>query len=349
MASPSYRFSVLGLLPLIALAFASCATPPGPQTAVAPPPPPPALQARLTGLGQGFDGIVGIAVKDLSAGWTAAYDGDRLYPQQSVSKLWPALTVFDAVDRGEFKLTDPITVRRDTDMSVFNQPIQKLLDADGLYQTTVDGILDLAISKSDNAADDILIRKVGGPPRVRGAVASRRLQGIRPGPEERELETTIAGVEWKPEYSFGEAFWEARDQVPLALRVFLLARYVVDPADGATPKGLVNALGRLHAGELLSPASTARYLALLDASTTGPMRLKAGLPEGWKIGHKTGTGQDLGELTTGYNDVGLITAPDGHAYAVAVMMAATSAPIPDRQKLMADVAAAIVVEHDLER
>jgi len=84
----------------------------------------------------------------------------------------------------------------------------------------------------------------------------------------------------------------------------------------------------------------------LQQTTTGPGRLKAGLGPGWSIAHKTGTGQDLGDESTGYNDVGLITAPDGRTYAVAVMIAATRRPIPDRQAFMAAVAAAVAAQHD---
>ena len=82
------------------------------------------------------------------------------------------------------------------------------------------------------------------------------------------------------------------------------------------------------------------------AFRTGPERLKGGLMPGWTIAHKTGTGQDLGDLTTGYNDVGLITAPNGDTYAIAVMIAATRRPIPERQALMAAVARAVVEAHD---
>ncbi len=44
--------------------------------------------------------------------------------------------------------------------------------------------------------------------------------------------------------------------------------------------------------------------------------------------------------------MGLLTAPDGRTYAVAVMIASTRAPIPTRQALMADVARAVVQYHD---
>ena len=64
------------------------------------------------------------------------------------------------------------------------------------------------------------------------------------------------------------------------------------------------------------------------------------------IAHKTGTGQDLEGLSTGYNDVGLITAPDGRAYAVAAMMAATARPIPERMLAMQEVSRAVADVHD---
>ena len=48
----------------------------------------------------GFDGRVGIAVKSIDEGWATGWKADELYPQQSVSKLWVAITALDAVDRG---------------------------------------------------------------------------------------------------------------------------------------------------------------------------------------------------------------------------------------------------------
>ena len=53
-------------------------------------------------------------------------------------------------------------------------------------------------------------------------------------------------------------------------------------------------------------------------------------------------------MATGFNDVGVMTAPDGHAYAVAVMIAQTRASVPDRQALMVEVARAVAAHHDRE-
>ncbi|HKP77567.1 MAG TPA: serine hydrolase, partial [Phenylobacterium sp.] len=73
----------------------------------------------------------------------------------------------------------------------------------------------------------------------------------------------------------------------------------------------------------------------------GPRRLKGGLPAGWSIAHKTGTGQDFRGASVGINDVGLITAPDGHVYAVAVMMRRTRQSVPARLAFMQAVTRAV--------
>jgi beta-lactamase class A len=78
------------------------------------------------------------------------------------------------------------------------------------------------------------------------------------------------------------------------------------------------------------------------ASKTGPLRLKSGLQAGWKMAHKTGAAQALSNLATGYNDIGLLTAPNGHRYAIAVMIASTRQSIPVRMRLMGDVTCAII-------
>jgi beta-lactamase class A len=75
---------------------------------------------------------------------------------------------------------------------------------------------------------------------------------------------------------------------------------------------------------------------------TGSSRLRAGLPGDWGIAHKTGTGPDWRGASVGINDVGLITAPDGHSYAVAVMLRETRKPVGARQAFMQKVARTVV-------
>jgi beta-lactamase class A len=86
----------------------------------------------------------------------------------------------------------------------------------------------------------------------------------------------------------------------------------------------------------------------MSETHTGPNRLKGGLAPGWTLNHKTGTGQVLGQQQAGYNDIGILTAPDGKSYAVAVMIKLTSTPLPVRMTLMNEVVRAVIAQHDMQ-
>jgi beta-lactamase class A len=319
---------------------------PAPSLARPTPPAPQYIRDRVTELGRRFDGRVGIAVRSVDDGWVTGWKADELYPQQSVSKLWVSVTAMDAVDKGRVRLDDQVTLTRD-DLTLFHQPIAALI-LGGAYTTSLDDLMFKAITTSDNTANDRLMRAVGGPAAVRAVIASKRLGAIRFYNGERALQSRIAGLIWSPSYSIGNAFYEARDALPLALRKAAFERYVNDPYDGAAPSAIVSALARLKRGELLSPASTQRLLTIMSNTKTGANRLKGGLAPGWVLNHKTGTGQVLGPLQAGYNDIGILTAPDGKSYAVAVMIKLTSVPLPVRMTLMNEVVRAVIAQHDMQ-
>ena len=310
------------------------------------PPVPPYIRDRVNELGRTFDGRVGIAVRSIGEGWSTGWKADELYPQQSVSKLWVSITAMDAVDKGKVSLDDKVTLTRD-DLTLFHQPIAAEV-LGGNYTTTLGDLMVKAITTSDNTANDKLMRSVGGPAAVRTMIKEKHLGAIRFYNGERALQSRIAGLIWSPSYSLGNAFYEARDALPLAVRTAAFNRYVEDPYDGAAPSAIVNALARLKRGELLSPPTTARLLAIMSNTHTGANRLKGGLAPGWVLNHKTGTGQVLGAQQAGYNDIGILTAPDGRSYAVAVMIKLTSVPLPVRMTLMNNVVRAVIIQHDMQ-
>lgn len=316
-------------------------------------PPPAALVApaflsvRVQQLGSAFPGRVGIAVKSVDEGWTTGWKADELYPQQSVSKLWVAITAMDAVDRGRVRLSDTVTLGRN-DLTLFHQPIATKVLGGG-HTTTLGALLTEAITKSDNTANDKLMRSVGGPSAVRTMITAKRLGAIRFYDGERALQSRIAGLIWTPSYSIGNAFYKARSALPMSVRRSSFERYLADPFDGAAPIAIVDALARLKRGELLSPSSTDKLLATMSRTRTGANRLKGGLKPGWSLAHKTGTGQVLGGVQGGYNDIGILTAPNGRSYAVAVMIKSTSAPLSTRMTLMNNVVRAVIQQHDLGR
>ena len=309
------------------------------------PPAPQYLRSEINRLGSSFNGRVGIAVRSVDDGWTTGWKADELYPQQSVSKLWVSITALDAVDRGQVRLDDKVTLNRD-DLTLFHQPIAALILGGG-YTTTLGDLMFKAITTSDNTANDKLMRSVGGPQAVRNMIAGKHLGAIRFYNGERALQSRIAGLIWTPSYSIGNAFYQAREALPLSVRKSAFERYVNDPYDGAAPSAIVNALARLKRGELLSPASTQRLLDIMSHTKTGANRLKGGLEPGWVLNHKTGTGQVLGAQQAGYNDIGILTAPDGKSYAVAVMIKLTSVPLPVRMTLMNNVVRAVIAQHEM--
>ena len=196
-------------------------------------------------------------MKSVEDGWETGWKDDELYPQQSVSKLWVAITALDAVDRGKISLGDKVTLTR-KDLTVFHQPIRDEILKNGSYTTTIDDLMVRQITTSDNTANDRLMRFVGGPKAVRAMIARKHLGAIRFANGERAMQSKIAGLNWSPEYSYGHAFWEARDKVPIKKRSAAFAHYIASPYDGAAPSAVVGALARLSKGRLA--------VALLDRS-----------------------------------------------------------------------------------
>ncbi|HEX3422175.1 MAG TPA: class A beta-lactamase [Sphingomicrobium sp.] len=307
-------------------------------------PAPRTISDRIDELGSGFDGSVGIAVKSIDEGWETGWKDEELYPQQSVSKLWVSITALDAVDRGLVSLDDKVTLTK-ADLTLFHQPIAEEVLKEGSYTTSLEDLLERAITTSDNTANDKLMRSVGGPTAVRAMISRKNLGPIRFANGERSLQSRIAGLKWSQDYSVGSEFFTVRDTLPIATRSAAFNRYIASPYDGAAPRAIVNALSKLKRGELLSAASTAHLLDIMSHTHTGPNRLKGGLEPGWTLSHKTGTGQELGGVQAGYNDIGILTAPDGKSYAVAVMIKKTSTPLPVRMTLMNDVVRAVIDQH----
>src|SRR5206468_4067105 len=121
------------------------------------PPAPIYISSRVAELGRAFDGQVGIAIKSIDDGWSTGWKADELYPQQSVSKLWVAITAMDAVDKGKVSLDDPVTLTKD-DLTLFHQPIAAEVLKTGSFTTTLGDLMVRQITQSDNTANDKLMR-----------------------------------------------------------------------------------------------------------------------------------------------------------------------------------------------
>lgn len=81
----------------------------------------------------------------------------------------------------------------------------------------------------------------------------------------------------------------------------------------ATPLAMAESLRTLTLGDVLAVAQRTQLITWLQNNTTGKARIRAGVPKGWMVGDKTGSG-DYG-LT---NDIGIIWPPGGEPIIVAV-------------------------------
>lgn len=214
------------------------------------------------------------------------------------------------VDEGKLQRSAPIEViRHDVTHSV--SPIGDRWPAQRRFP--LDELLLFMIAQSDNTAVETLQRIGGGASAITARLRSWHLDGIRIDRTETQCNR------------------DAHASMP---------RFLADPRDTSTPAGAVQLLQRLFLGELLSAPSTARMIEMLQATTTGPARIKGLLPPGTVVAHKTGTGVTVGRLNATTNDVGVITLPSGGQLALAVFLKASTRDLPARELAIAQIAKA---------
>ncbi len=264
-----------------------------------------ALQSALAAIARDAQGTLGVGIERLGGGTGEEIlaGGGTRYPMQSVYKLPIAMAALQLVDRGTLRLDRPIRVTRlDYVTSGQHSPLRDR-NPDGTT-VTVRELLGLAVSESDGTASDVLLRLIGGPLRAMTFVHAVGVSDIA-------ITTTERMMGLNPDLQFQN--W-------------------------ITPSGALTLLRAVDEQRGLSPASQGLLLQLLSETTTYPGRLKAGLPPGTSIAHKTGTSGTANGVTAASNDIGLVTLPDGRRLAIAVLLMNSRADDAARDATIAAVA-----------
>ncbi len=320
------------LLLLLPFALAACqdeAPPPAPAADTVTP----ALQMLAK---KAEPGLLGAAILDLSTGEMKGVNADKPMPMQSVFKLPLAIAVMDAADKGQLSLDDEVTLTRDQ-LSVAHSPIAEAFPERTDY--TVEELIRAAVAQSDNTAADILLKRIGGPQALTRFFQERGLESFRVDRYEYELQPQSVGLpEFTGQWIGLDAMLEAKEQVPIEAQRAALRIYLADPRDRVSPADMVQILSMLAKGQFLSPASTEKLMDILESTTTGTDRLKAGAPEGATVYHKTGTGASVDGVASAVNDVGIIELADGRRLAVAAFLAGSDLPPEERAAIIAEVA-----------
>lgn len=291
-----------------------------------------ALQGKLEALARRAQpGVLGVTVLDPQSGERWQVNTEHAYPMMSVFKAPVAAAIFARIDSGTLSMEQTVTLTRADVVGGSAVPSIGARFHGERMDFTVRQLLKAAVSDSDNTAVDALLKLV--PPRE--VTAFLRMRGIV-GMRVDMGEAGVDGVFEQLAPGQQPPANETAQAQELRLQRGYHA-YLADPRNRSTPDAAADFLSRLQYGALLSPSSTHALLALLQAQTR-PSRMRQGLPRGVQLADKCGTSYTLAGLTAAYNDIGILTWPDGRRVIVVAFLMASPASKTERDALFADLA-----------
>ena len=295
------------------------------------------LARELDRLAPISDGVVGVAAVHLETGREVYLNPDEPFPMASTYKIPIAVQLLTLVDQGRRSLSEMIEIRPE-DLHPGSGTLSNLFDDPGVV-LSLHNLMELMLLISDNSATDVTLREVGGGEAVTDRMRALGVDGIRVDRPTSLLIGDYGGVEGLPaDGRIGEDEWrELTATIPPEQRAEANRRFVVDPRDTSTPRGMANLLRKIWFGEALSYESTEVLLDALRRVQTGAGRIRGILPPEVSVAHKTGS---MGGAST--NDVGIIYLPDGAGHVVtAVFVKDAGGSSSEREEAIAQISRAI--------
>jgi beta-lactamase class A len=250
--------------------------------------------ARLAALERRHGGRLSVGILDTANGRRISYRGDERVLMCSTFKLLAVAAVLARVDRGAEKLDRRVTY--DKQVVLAYAPVTR--DHVGAPGMSVAELCHAAITLSDNTAANLLLTSLGGPSAVTAFMRSIGDATTRLDRTEPDLNVTGPG----------------------------------DTRDTTTPNAMLASMNELLLGKALSKASREQLIDWLRACKTGDERLRAGLPAGWQVGDKTGSGSH--DET---NDVAIAWPPQRKPLLVTAYYAESSNDAAGRNAVLAEV------------
>jgi beta-lactamase class A len=263
------------------------------------------------------------------------------FPMASTYKLPIAVQLLRLVDEGKEQL-DHIIRLGPKDMRPGGIPLSEKFQL-GESASVLD-LLALMLSVSDNTASDLVLRLAGGPQVVTARMRSLGIEDLSIDRSTIQHLFDMFGLPLPPESEWVPGSnVSALTSVSTANQLAASKQYARDARDTSTPDAMASLLVHIFRNDLLEPETAKLLIGLMHRCQTGAKRLKALLPAGTEVAHKSGTA--LGII----NDVGIITLPNnaGHIAAVAFIKGAKTS-IAACEHSIAKVART-VYEHFLSR
>src|SRR5690242_21733515 len=190
------------------------------------------LQEELRGVDKGLDGVMGVAVKDLTSGETFFIHGDEIMPQASSIKIAVLANLYLQAQQGKLKLTEEYVVRKE-DLVSGSDILLGLTP--GVTRLTLRDLATMMVAVSDNSATNVLIGRVGME-NVNAMLDSLGLHATRLRRQMMDL----------------KAASEGRENV-------------------STPREMMTLLESIYRGKLLNKEMTADFLKMLSTHKESSM------------------------------------------------------------------------------
>ena len=224
---------------------------------------------------------------------------DERFGYCSTFKLFLAAATLERAQHGDERLDRAIRITA-ADMLNHAPVTQPAIGKD----LTIEQLCQAAVGESDNPAANILTREMGGLQALSAYYVDLGDRFTRFDRPEPHLNTALAD----------------------------------DPRDTTGPAQTVRNLAAVFQGERLTVESLDLLEGWMVASTPGPNRMKAGVPEGWRVAHKTGTGSNGAT-----NDIGILSPADGEPILAAVYFTeAPDASMANREAVIAEATRRLV-------
>ncbi|GAA0756297.1 beta-lactamase class A [Erythromicrobium ramosum] len=229
------------------------------------------LAAELRIIEAAGDGTLGVELFDTVSGMSVGLNRDRRFGHASSFKFSLAALLLQRHAAGQIDADKRVTWT-EADMLEYAPFTRERIGAGA----TLRELARATQTTSDNPAANILLRNLGGP----------------------------AGL---------TAFWRSMGDEVSRVDRYEPEMNIVPPAefrDTATPAAMARNVAKIIYGDVLPEAERAELKGWMIATETGLRRVRAGLPEGWVAGDKTGTSGMVG--TEGnYIDIGFAEGPKG--------------------------------------
>ncbi|HCN47861.1 MAG TPA: class A beta-lactamase, subclass A2 [Chryseobacterium sp.] len=245
---------------------------------------------------------VGVSLKGIEDQDTLSINGNKNTPLMSVFKFHIALAVLNHVDKGKLKLDQKFFIKKEELLPDTWSPIRDEYPQ-GNMNLTLDQLLRYTVSHSDNNGCDILLNILGGTQTVQKFINQ---QGIK--------DFTI----------------KVNEQQMSSFDKFYL--------NTTTPLATTAILEKFYNGKVLKKETTKYLYRIMLETSRGLTWMKAGLPEGTELAHRTGiSSRNDDNMRAAMNDVGIVTLPNGKHYILSVYLKNITEEMKDTEKIIADI------------